>query len=204
MRAWPSSLRLGHRRPGPSCSLRPPSLRRPWRGQEPGALRPAAPSWMLQLSQGLEPSWEGGTGKRPLWASAVEVRPSCWSYKKAQGLSRVRTQGESPCSLDGHTHWSPTCRHLVLEAQLPKLQKLASVVSEHPACSDLSSGPLPTCPCMGVSPESGADRLQKVTAGHSAALQTAPAPDTLSPCNFQSRNRRVFARRQMGASWADA
>lgn len=64
--------------------------------------------------------------------------------QKAQGLSRVRPRARAPCSLDGHTHWSPTCRHLVLEAQLPKLQKLASVVSEHPACSDLSSGaPLP-------------------------------------------------------------
>lgn len=44
----------------------------------------------------------------------------------------------APCSLDGQAHQNLTCRHLVPDAQPPELQKLASVVSERPACSDLS------------------------------------------------------------------
>lgn len=75
--------------------------------------------------------------------------------QKAQGLSRVRTQGESPLQ-PGRAH-SPEPDLLApgTGAQPPKLQTLASVVSERPACSDLSSGPpFPTLSMHGVYPQS--------------------------------------------------
>lgn len=101
--------------------------------------------------------------------------------------------GQEPPAAWTGAHQNPTCWHLVPDAQPPKLQKLASVVSEHPACSDLSSGPTsPLCSCMGCIPSVGADRLQKV-------ISVIPPPSKLHQLQrpslhviSKSRNRCVF------------
>lgn len=63
---------------------------------------------------------------------------------------------KAPCSLDGHAHQNPPCRHLVPDAPPPELQKSASAVrSVQPAvtCPEGPSPP-PPCPRGGVYPRS--------------------------------------------------
>ena len=73
-----------------------------------------------------------------------------------KGLRAVPCEdpGQEPPAARTGAHQNPTCWHLVPDAQPPKLQKLASVVSEHPACSDVLRPHFPTLSMHGVYPQS--------------------------------------------------